>query len=484
MKRAGWIACTAVALFGCGADTKSTTTDFLSEVNQRGVETDQEASNRERPKFCLPEAFGGLVPCATSGGDDCPTGLACAAVPSGGGDAGWCIPALPPTRCGDAAHTAACPDGTSCRPVPGPRQPEGDCDRERAARGECGSAPPRPGDCDRERALRGECGGPVPPENRCQPTRDLQACDASGACPDGLHCVRKEKEGQVLTFCVADGPCDPGAANACPDGFACRPVPPKPPGDHPPGGVCGVDGEPTACADDAGCAPGLACVHKDGVAEGRCLPREKVACDPAAPRCPDGLVCRTPPAPPPGICMPDGEPARCSETVACADGLVCHKEAGATEGRCAPREKVACDPAAPRCPNNLVCRPTGSPPPPPPGGGAAGAGGDRPMGGAGAGGDRPGGTGGAGAPPPPPHGLCLPDGELRSCTSDAGCGDGVCRLDNPFGAGGRCFPREVRECVVGGEACPAGLVCKVPRNPPPPPPPPACTDEAHLAGRC
>ena len=466
MKRAGWIVCTAVALFGCGADSK-TPADFLAEVNQRGGETDEEALNRERPKFCLPDAFGGLVPCATSGGGDCPTGLACAAAPTGGAS-GWCIPANPPTRCGDAANTADCPDGTSCRPVPGPRHPEGDCDREHAARGECGNPPPA---------------------NRCQPTRDLQACDANGACADGLHCVRKDREGQVVTFCVPnDGPCDPAAANACPDGFACRPVPPKPPGDMPPGGVCGVEGEPTACADDAGCARGLTCVHKDGIAEGRCMPREKIPCDPRAPMCPAGLVCHTPPAPPPGICMIDGEPPHCSETVACADGQACHREPGAAEGKCAPREKIGCDPAAPRCPGDLVCRPTGATPPPPPAGGAGGTGG-RPMdGAAGAGGDRPdgtGGTGGADAPPPPPHGLCLPDGELRSCTSDAGCGDaGVCRLDSPFGTGGRCFPRELHECVVGGEACPAGLVCKVPRNPPPPPPPPACTDEAHLAGRC
>ena len=53
-----------------------------------------------------------------------------------------------------------------------------------------------------------------------------------------------------------------------------------------------------------------------------------------------------------GLCMPDGEPVRCVATPECMSPLlVCTPDM-----RCLPRDKVMCDPRAPMCAPGLVCR--------------------------------------------------------------------------------------------------------------------------------
>ncbi len=109
-----------VLLVGCGAEP-SVVADgndtFQAEVAAQASGTAAEVGNR--PRWCLPEAFTQLVPCATSG-TGCGSGQVCLVPPAAAGaTTGWCVPAEAPVRCG-ATPAVTCPAGTSCRPVPGP----------------------------------------------------------------------------------------------------------------------------------------------------------------------------------------------------------------------------------------------------------------------------------------------------------------------------------------------------------------------------
>lgn len=98
-----------------------------------------------------------------------------------------------------------------------------------------------------------------------------------------------------------------------------------------PYGVCTVDNVCIDCVDDAGCAPGLACVDN--------------VCRPPATGCADSSECAATGA----VCLPSGECGDCLDDTGCGDFEVC------SEGACVPKP---CLPAQASCVGDIVqvCR--------------------------------------------------------------------------------------------------------------------------------